>query len=144
MVRHEDTIRRHEDTVRTVVTTARTTIFAAVHFDPGHADIRSADQPLLDRKAALLVQNPNMRLRVFGYANDRGSDAKARQLGLDRALAVRTYLIAHGVDSAHVSVVSNGDARLLCRSADSSCQSRNARDEFSIIAGGAEITPDRD
>lgn len=138
---HEDSIRRREDVARVAVTTARTTLFAAVHFDPDRADIRVADQALLDRKAALLVKNPNLRLRIFGYSSDRGSDDRARQLGMERAAAVRQYLVARGVDSAHVSVASNGDARLLCRSSDDTCLKRNARDEFAILAGGGEITP---
>ncbi|MBW8839117.1 MAG: hypothetical protein JF602_04575, partial [Gemmatimonadetes bacterium] len=45
-----------------------------INFEFDKADIRQADQGTLDRKAAVLVANPNVKLRISGHADERGSD----------------------------------------------------------------------
>ena len=42
-----------------------------INFEFDKADIRSADQGPLDRKAAILAANSNVRIRIAGHADDR-------------------------------------------------------------------------
>ena len=47
---------------------------AMINFDYDQATVRPADQATLDRKAAVLNANPNVKLRISGHADERGSD----------------------------------------------------------------------
>jgi len=114
---------------------------AMIHFDYDQAQIRSADQAVLDRKAALLQANANVRIRVSGHADDRGSDEYNLALGNRRAAAAKRYLENKGVDGARVEVVSYGEERPLDQGADENAWAQNRRDEFEITAGGDALVP---
>lgn len=138
-----DSIERANAGGRAAVEAARATLSAAIHFDLDHAEIRPDDRPLLDKKAALLVANPAIQLRVDGNADDRGSDEYNLALGMKRAVQVRQYLAEHGVDTARVATVSYGEEQPVCRQDEEPCWNRNRRDEFVIVAGGDNIKPVR-
>ena len=69
-----------------------------INFEFDKADIRSADQGTLDRKAAVLAANTNVRIRIAGHADERGSDEYNLALGNRRAAAAKRYLESKGVD----------------------------------------------
>jgi peptidoglycan-associated lipoprotein len=112
---------------------------ADVYFEFDRADIRPADQGTLDRKAAVLAANPNVRLRIAGHADDRGSDEYNLALGNRRAAAAKRYLENKGVDGSRVEVVSYGEERPLNPGTDESAYAQNRRDEFEIPAGGDNL-----
>src|SRR5918999_4095365 len=70
---------------------------AMINFDYDQATVRPADQETLDRKAAILTANPNVRLRISGHADERGSDEYNLALGNRRAAAAKRYLENKGV-----------------------------------------------
>jgi peptidoglycan-associated lipoprotein len=108
-----------------------------VEFD--RADIRSADQGTLDRKAAIMAANTGVRLRIAGHADDRGSDEYNLALGNRRAAAAKRYLESKGVDGSRIEVVSYGEERPLNPGADETAYAQNRRDEFEITAGGDNL-----
>ncbi len=110
-----------------------------INFEFDRADIRSADQGTLDRKAAVLAANPNVRLRISGHADDRGSDEYNLALGNRRAAAAKRYLENKGIDGSRIEVVSYGEERPLNPAADETAYAQNRRDEFEIIAGGDSL-----
>jgi peptidoglycan-associated lipoprotein len=110
-----------------------------INFEFDRADIRPADQGTLDRKAAILGANPNVRVRISGHADDRGSDEYNLALGNRRAAAAKRYLENKGVDGARVEVVSYGEERPLNPGADEAAYAQNRRDEFEVTAGGENL-----
>ena len=71
---------------------------AMINFDYDQATVRPADQATLDRKALILIANPNVKLRISGHADERGSDEYNLALGNRRAAAAKRYLENKGVD----------------------------------------------
>ena len=101
--------------------------------------IRPADQSTLDRKAAVLAANPNVRLRIAGHADDRGSDEYNLALGNRRAAAAKRYLENKGIDASRIEVVSYGEERPLNPGTDEAAYAQNRRDEFEVTAGGDNL-----
>ena len=110
-----------------------------INFDYDQAVVRQADQGTLDRKAAILQANPNVRLRIAGHADERGSDEYNLALANRRAAAAKRYLESKGVDGSRLEVVSFGEERPLNPGTDEAAYAQNRRDEFEITAGGDNL-----
>lgn len=86
-----------------------------VRFDFDSHDIRSADQPLLDRFAAVVsTYYAGATVTVEGFADPRGSESYNLRLSEMRADAVASYLTENGdLDPALVKTVGYGETRLV-------------------------------
>ncbi len=113
---------------------------AMINFDYDQAAVRQADQATLDRKAAILVANPNVKLRISGHADERGSDEYNLALANRRAAAAKRYLENKGVDGSRLDVISYGEERPLNPGSDENAYAQNRRDEFEVTAGGDNLT----
>jgi outer membrane protein OmpA-like peptidoglycan-associated protein len=83
-------------------------VVTRVRFRNGHSDLGDEAKASLDTLAARLLANEErVRLAAFsGQAGDTSSEA--RRLSLERALAVRTYLVSKGVPISRVDVLAFG------------------------------------
>jgi peptidoglycan-associated lipoprotein len=108
---------------------------AMINFDYDQANVRQADQATLDRKAAVLQSNPNVKLRISGHADERGSDEYNLALGNRRAAAAKRYLENKGIDGSRLEVISYGEERPLNPGTDETAFAQNRRDEFEVTAG---------
>ncbi len=113
---------------------------AMINFDYDQAAVRPADQQTLDRKAAILNANPNVKLRISGHADERGSDEYNLALANRRAAAAKRYLENKGVDGSRLDVISYGEERPLNPGSDENAYAQNRRDEFEVTAGGDNLT----
>jgi peptidoglycan-associated lipoprotein len=120
--------------------TVNSDLAAMINFDYDQAVVREADQETLDRKAAILIANPGVRLRIAGHADERGSDEYNLALGNRRAAAAKRYLENKGVDASRLEVISYGEERPLNPGSDETAYAQNRRDEFEITAGGNNLT----
>ena len=114
----------------------RATLAAMIHFDYDKATIRSEDASVLDQKIAILQANPNLRIRIGGHCDERGSDEYNLALGNRRAQAAKQYLTSHGIDGSRIETQSFGEERPMADGHDESAWAQNRRDEFEIIGGG--------
>jgi peptidoglycan-associated lipoprotein len=113
---------------------------AMINFDYDQAVVRAADQATLDRKAAILIANPGVKIRIAGHADARGSDEYNLALGNRRAAAAKRYLENKGVDASRIDVISYGEERPLNPGNDETAYAQNRRDEFEVTAGANNIT----
>ncbi|OLB53379.1 MAG: peptidoglycan-associated lipoprotein, partial [Gemmatimonadetes bacterium 13_2_20CM_2_69_23] len=114
----------------------RTMLATLIHFDYDKSNIRPEDASILDQKVAILQANPNLRIRVSGHCDERGSDEYNLALGNRRATATKQYLVSHGIEAARIETVSYGEERPLAQGHDEAAWAQNRRDEFEIVAGG--------
>jgi peptidoglycan-associated lipoprotein len=112
---------------------------AMINFDYDQANVRQADQATLDRKAVILVANPNVKVRISGHADERGSDEYNLALANRRAAAAKRYLENKGVEGARLDVISYGEERPLNPGSDESAFAQNRRDEFEVTSGGDNL-----
>jgi len=112
---------------------------ATINFDFDMALVRPNDQGILDRKAAILGANPNVRLQISGHADERGSDEYNLALGNRRGAAAKRYLENKGIDASRMEVVSYGEERPANPGHDEAAWAQNRRDEFLVTAGGDNL-----
>ncbi len=111
-------------------------IAAMIHFDYDKSVLRGDDIGTLDQKVAVLQANPNLRIRISGHCDERGSDEYNLALGNRRATAAKQYLVSHGIDAGRIETISYGEERPLAQGHDEGAWTQNRRDEFEIIGGG--------
>lgn len=87
---------------------------ASLVFAPNSASLSGdAEGVLKDLAARFPANDEAMRLQLMAYASGEDMSAsKARRLSLARALAVRSYLIANGIDGTRMDVRALGDRML--------------------------------
>lgn len=115
----------------------------SIHFDYDQFAIRSGDESMMRTKAAILVANPALRIRVIGHADERGSDEYNLALGMRRAAAAKDWLVRNGVEAGRIETASLGEEVPLDPSSNESAWATNRRDEFEIVAGAQTLVAPR-
>lgn len=85
-----------------------------VHFAYDDATVREQDEPVLNRFASVVQKyfGNDAVVTVEGFADPAGSARYNLELGLNRAEAVRDYLVNQGgLPAAQINTVSYGEAR---------------------------------
>jgi peptidoglycan-associated lipoprotein len=106
-----------------------------VYFDYDESTIRMDAQESLAAKVPYLRQNPGVRVRIEGHADERGSVEYNLALGMRRANAVRDYLIGFGLDASRFETQSFGEDRPMAQGSSESAWSQNRRAEFRVTTG---------
>jgi peptidoglycan-associated lipoprotein len=104
-------------------------------FDFDRAAIRRDAQGILDAKLRLLRADSTIRLRIQGFADERGSWEYNLLLGLERAKVIRLFFAAGGVDPARIEVRSLGESSPRDPRHNREAWARNRRAEFLILPG---------
>jgi len=123
---------------------ARTALTAMVFFEYDESTITAEGESILRDKVDVLRANPEVRMRVEGHADERGSTEYNIALGQRRADAVVRFLSGFGVDGSRFTTTSYGEERPLERGETEFSWSRNRRAEFAITAGESTIQPMND
>jgi peptidoglycan-associated lipoprotein len=101
-----------------------------VYFDYDSSEIRADFNDMLRAHARQLAQNANMRVRLEGHADERGSREYNIALGERRAQAVRQVLQLQGASSTQLSTVSYGEERPKELAHDDTSWAQNRRVEL--------------
>jgi peptidoglycan-associated lipoprotein len=115
------------------------TLSQEIFFDFDKFDIRSQDMAVLDQKATIMASNGQVRIRIAGHADERGSDEYNLVLGNRRALAAKAYLERKGIAASRIDVVSYGEERPADPSATEAAWARNRRGAFEVVAGRDQL-----
>jgi peptidoglycan-associated lipoprotein len=108
---------------------------ADIHFDFDRSDIRPGDAGILNANAAWLKKNADQLLLIEGHCDERGTNEYNLALGERRAKATMNSLVAQGVASTRISVISYGEQRPSCTAHDEACRARNRRAHFRVKRG---------
>jgi len=110
-----------------------------IHFDFDKSDIKPEDQANLDRKAAILMANPSLKIQIAGNCDNRGSDEYNLALGNRRAAAAQRYLVNKGVSASQLTIVSYGEERPVNPANNEAAWAENRNDQFTPTAGGSNL-----
>jgi peptidoglycan-associated lipoprotein len=105
-----------------------------VFFDYDRHELRPDAQETLQRQAALLLRWPDLPVLIEGHCDERGTREYNLALGERRAEAVRSYLIALGVDAGRIGTVSYGKERPAVDGSEESAWALNRRG-VTVVAG---------
>lgn len=88
-------------------------ILFAELFKSGSHDISIPQLPVMTQLASIMKNCANYRYLLETHADQRGSDAYNDELTQKRALSIKGYLMANGVDEKRFEVVSHGKRKLV-------------------------------
>lgn len=104
-----------------------------VYFDFDSSTVKSSEKSKADAVAAYLKSAPTHNVRVEGHCDERGTPGYNTALGERRALSVREYLIAAGIDPGRVSTTSWGEDKPAVLGFDEAAYAKNRRGEFVVL-----------
>jgi OOP family OmpA-OmpF porin len=79
-----------------------------LRFETGKTTIMAESLPNLDEVVTVLESNPEMKLEVQGYTDNRGSAAFNKSLSEKRARAVMDYIVSKGIAAERISAKGYG------------------------------------
>ncbi len=89
--------------------------------------VQDADKETILAHARNLAQNPDLKIRVEGNADERGSSEYNLGLGQRRAKNTRNALVLGGAKPSQIETVSYGEEKPRCTEHNESCWSQNRR-----------------
>ena len=87
------------------------TLQGVFYFDFDQAIVRRTGHEELDKHAKVLSSDSDLRVRLEGHADERGTREYNLALGERRANAVRAYLVAQGAARTRIEVISYGEEK---------------------------------
>jgi outer membrane protein OmpA-like peptidoglycan-associated protein len=118
----------------TELKTKNISIKKQIQFVQDSAEISAKSNALIAEIADLLIRTPELlKVEVGGHADFSGSEDYNQQLSQARADAVRSALIAAGVESSRLTAVGYGRSRPLVPNITEANRARNRRVEFVIV-----------
>lgn len=113
-----------------------------VQFAKGKADLLKQSYPLLNSVAAVLLENPQIKLvRIEGHTDDSGSEALNMELSQARAESVRNYLVQQGISLDRIVAKGFGPSKPLMPNTSKRNRELNRRVEFNIVTQTAKKVP---
>jgi peptidoglycan-associated lipoprotein len=128
---------------RAAVAAAREALTRVIYFDYDSDELTAEARAALDARIPVMNANPDLRIRIEGHCDERGTDEYNLVLGRRRAEQAKRYLTDRGIDASRIETMSFGRERPAVQGSGEDAWSRNRRDEFAIVAGGDNLRPAR-
>ena len=84
--------------------------FTNIQFEFNSGVLKTSSYPALDNAAAQMKIDPSAKFMLKGYASAEGTDAHNMELSVDRANAVKAYLINSGVNTDNLTAQGYGES----------------------------------
>jgi len=106
-----------------------------VYFAFDKYDITPEMQAKIDEAAELGKSDEakSINVKLEGNCDEWGSDEYNFALGLKRAQAVKNALVADGIESSRISMVSYGKSNPVCTEHTKECWAKNRRVDFKLL-----------
>jgi OOP family OmpA-OmpF porin len=116
-----------------VLTDSAIEIKEKVMFETGSSDILAESHGLLNEVAAILKDNPQIKvINIEGHTDSVGSDRKNKQLSEQRAASVALFLAGAGVDAQRMVPQGHGEEKPIADNETEEGRDANRRVEFNI------------
>ena len=121
----------------------RVSIDTVAHFAFNSADLNDQDKPALQDFAKTISKyHPNVLITVEGFTDPAGSRSYNKKLGMERAKAVRDFLVSSGMNTDQVRAVSYGKDtnRQVTKGATHAAGADNRRVSLTVDSTGSNAT----
>ena len=106
-----------------------------VYFDTDQSSLRSDGLAVLDSQASWLVRYTNVKVRIEGNADERGTREYNFALGAKRAEAIASYLVSKGVVPGRIATISYGKENPIDTGTGEEAWAKNRNGHTSITSG---------
>lgn len=104
-----------------------------VYFEFDSSSITGEQVQRIQTDADFIKKNRDLKIRIEGNCDPRGTQEYNLALGERRAQAAKTYLVKLGVGAEQLTTVSFGEEKLLLFGHDEISWAQNRRDDFVIV-----------
>ena len=108
-----------------------------VLFDTGRYSLKSGAREKLAKVAGILIAYPRLNIEVGGYTDNVGEDEMNQKLSMNRAGAVRDYLVEQGVGTN--SVTAKGYGNTLPVASNDNASGRQVNRRVELVVSGDQI-----
>jgi outer membrane protein OmpA-like peptidoglycan-associated protein len=110
-----------------------TGVVQGIFFDQNKATIRAASSPVLGKASKVFAQFPSVNIEISGHTSSEGDEAFNQQLSLDRAQAVKDWLIKAGTPAERINIRGAGPSEPIADNKTNVGREKNRRIEFKIL-----------
>ena len=108
-------------------------ILKDVNFKVGTSELEGeVSQKTLKEIADFLLNQPNLIVRINGHTDNVGDPSLSKELSLQRAIAVRNYLVANGVNFEKLRISGWGGSKPIASNATEAGRAKNRRVELTV------------
>jgi OOP family OmpA-OmpF porin len=115
------------------MTDSRTIRLNHVYFPTGKAEIINNSYRELDKLVEFMKSKPEVKIRVDGHTDNQGDAKQNKLLSIDRAKAVRDYLVAKGIEPIRIEFKGWGDTQPIEQNETEQSRQKNRRVEVVIL-----------
>lgn len=101
-----------------------------IYFDFDKSFVRNDAKTIMKANAEWLKANPNVKVKIEGNCDDRGTKEYNQALGQRRAASAKKYLTDLGISAKRISLISYGKEKPTCTESTEACWQKNRRDDF--------------
>jgi peptidoglycan-associated lipoprotein len=105
-----------------------------VYFDFNQAFIEAEAGEIMKANAEWLKVHPQIKVRIEGNCDERGTIEYNQTLGQRRAASAKKYLTDMGISGQRISLISYGKEKPGCTDSTESCWQKNRRDDFTVVS----------
>ncbi|RME24181.1 MAG: OmpA family protein [Deltaproteobacteria bacterium] len=128
---------------RVVVKQKQIEILEKIHFELNRATILPDSFPVLDEVAMVILDNPDILVRIEGHTDNVGDEETNLRLSQERARAVLEYLVSKGVPRDRLIAVGFGESQPIDTNRTEEGRAHNRRVEFHILQPQGDGPSDR-
>jgi OmpA-OmpF porin, OOP family len=108
--------------------------FPEIMFDVNKSTLKPESEAKLNNILAILNAYPAVHLKIGGYTDTDGNDAKNMKLSDDRAKSTLAWLTGKGIDAARLSAEGYGESNPIAANDTPENKAKNRRISFSVRA----------
>ncbi len=112
---------------------SQSVVLKGVNFEHDRAVLLPQAREILDQVVQILADAPGFDIEVQGHTDSVGSDAYNLNLSRARAVAVRNYLVDHGIDAGRLHAKGYGESEPIASNDTAEGRARNRRVELKIL-----------
>jgi OmpA-OmpF porin, OOP family len=117
--------------------TGESIVLKGVTFDLNSSRLTANARVILNQVADSLAAEKDVRVEIGGHTDSTGSDAYNQKLSERRALSVKDYLVARGIDSGRLAVKGYGESVPIDSNETPEGREQNRRVELKVIDTGS-------
>jgi len=102
-------------------------------FDLNKSELRKESTAELERMINLMSNHPAMMVEIAGHTDNTGTDEHNNKLSMDRANAVRTFLLKKGIRPDRIRARGYGRTKPSSSNQTEAGRQKNRRVEFTIL-----------
>lgn len=112
---------------------ARVIVLQNVEYDFNKSTIRPSSYNTLNDLVEVMTNKPKLIIEIGGHTDDVGSDESNQILSLDRANAIKQYLVNKGVKADRIQTKGYGETQPIADNTKDDGRQKNRRTEVKIV-----------